>query len=96
MVNLDVENTRYGGLAEMLLLVLIGGGRVAEFPTVLQVRQFGQSKMKVVRTDRAHLALMGRLLKVSWGSPHPRVKPIATPAIELGRSLAAPPARKAA
>lgn len=96
VVDLQVENTRYGGLAEMLLLVMIAGGRVAEFPTVLQVRQFGQSKMKVVRTIGAHLALMRRLLPVSWASPHPRAQPIETPIIAPRTVPAATPARKAA
>jgi glycosyltransferase involved in cell wall biosynthesis len=80
VIHLDVQNPRYGGLAEMLLLLLIDGGRVGEFPTTLQVRRFGSSKMKVVRTIFAHLALMRKLLPVSWASGKPRATPIPAPA----------------
>jgi dolichol-phosphate mannosyltransferase len=84
VIGLDVQNPQYGGLAEMLLLLLIDGGRVAEFPTTLQVRRFGQSKMKVVRTIFAHLSLMRRLLPVSWASGKGRAQPVPIPAIAGG------------
>ena len=80
VMQLDVQNPQYGGLAEMLLLLMIAGGRIAEFPTVLKVRQFGQSKMKVFRTIGAHLSLMARLMPVSWTSRAPRAVPIPAPA----------------
>ncbi|MCA9052416.1 MAG: glycosyltransferase family 2 protein [Planctomycetaceae bacterium] len=94
VMKLNVENPQYGGLAEMLLLLMIDGGRIAEFPTVLKVRQFGQSKMKVVRTIMAHLTLMRRLAPVSWSSRTPRGAPIPAPAtvLALPRGAATDPA----
>lgn len=103
MQQLDIENQRYGGLAEMLLKTMIAGGRVGEFPAVLRVRQFGQSKMKVVRTIGSHLALMARLLPKSWAAAHLRQTPVPVTTPRLAFPAAAPsttstqqPARKAA
>ncbi|MFV0444156.1 MAG: glycosyltransferase family 2 protein [Planctomycetaceae bacterium] len=89
MRQLDIENQRYGGLAEMLLKTMIAGGRVGEFPAVLRVRQFGQSKMKVVRTIGSHLALMARLLPRSWRAAHLRQQaiPVTTPRLVVTPSL---------
>ncbi|MDP9018469.1 MAG: glycosyltransferase family 2 protein [Candidatus Eremiobacteraeota bacterium] len=49
-------------LAEMMLKALKQNHRVVEVPAVLRVRQFGQSKMKVANTIKAHLRLLRRLV----------------------------------
>jgi dolichol-phosphate mannosyltransferase len=49
-------------LAEMMLKALMQNYRVAEVPATLAVRRFGQSKMKVANTIRAHLRLLSRLI----------------------------------
>lgn len=52
----------FTALAEMMLKALKQNYRVAEVPAILRVRQFGESKMKLKRTIKAHLRLLGRLV----------------------------------
>jgi hypothetical protein len=40
------------------------GGKIIEFPAVLEVRLFGFSKMKTARTIFGHLKLLSRLSKM--------------------------------
>ncbi|MCR9246262.1 MAG: glycosyltransferase family 2 protein [bacterium] len=48
------------GTAELLIAVLRRGGRVVEHPCTLGVRQFGASKMRILRTILGHLRLLLR------------------------------------
>lgn len=52
----------FTAVADMMLRALVQGRRVVEVPAVLGVRQFGQSKMRVLKVIAAHLRLMTRLL----------------------------------
>ncbi|HEX5632917.1 MAG TPA: glycosyltransferase, partial [Gemmatimonadales bacterium] len=56
---IGVELTRRGflGVMEHLGRLDLGGARIAEHPTTLDVRMLGRSKMKVVRTIAGHLGL---------------------------------------
>jgi dolichol-phosphate mannosyltransferase len=53
-------------MAELLVNAVRAGYRVAEFPTVLHVRRFGQSKARIARIIGDHLrfqaALIGRIV----------------------------------
>jgi glycosyltransferase involved in cell wall biosynthesis len=49
------------GVAEFLGRMDLAGRRIVEFPTMLEVRMIGRSKMKVVRTIGGHLKLLARL-----------------------------------
>lgn len=49
-------------LAEMILKALSQGYRVSEVPATLSVRRFGESKMKIATTIRAHFGLLSRLV----------------------------------
>jgi hypothetical protein len=40
------------------------GGKIVEYPAVLEVRLFGFSKMKTARTIFGHLKLLSRLSKI--------------------------------
>jgi hypothetical protein len=40
------------------------GGKIVEYPAVLEVRLFGFSKMKTARTILGHLKLLSRLSKM--------------------------------
>jgi hypothetical protein len=63
-------NLRYPGflgVVEILGRLDLQGARVVEYPTTLEVRVFGQSKMKLARTIIAHLGLLTRLLWTRWG-----------------------------
>ena len=57
-----LEEGGFLGIAEMLGRLDLAGGRIAEFPTVLDVRLLGRSKMKVARTIVGHLRLLSRLV----------------------------------
>lgn len=49
-------------LSETLIFPMRAGHRVAEYPTLLFVRRFGFSKMRLVRTSLTHLKLVAELL----------------------------------
>ena len=54
------------GVAEMLGRLDLKGGKIVEFPAVLEVRLFGISKMKTAKTIVGHLKLLSRLIKLRW------------------------------
>lgn len=47
---------------ELLVNAIHAGFTVSEFPTVLHVRTFGQSSIKIARVTKAHLKFQARLL----------------------------------
>jgi dolichol-phosphate mannosyltransferase len=59
---LHVGMSGFQGIAEILARLDLRGSRIVEYPTVLDVRAFGQSKMRVLRTIAGHLRLLARLL----------------------------------
>lgn len=61
MLDLDPTAPGFHGVAEMLGLLDLKGGKIVEFPTVLAVRLFGASKMKTMKTIAGHVRLMSRL-----------------------------------
>lgn len=63
-VNLPLREKGFLGVAEMLGRVDLNGGKIVEFPAILEVRLFGFSKMKTARTIFGHLKLLARLSKM--------------------------------
>ncbi|HTH51789.1 MAG TPA: glycosyltransferase, partial [Pyrinomonadaceae bacterium] len=61
---MELDETGFLGVAEMLGRVDLAGGSIVEFPAVLEVRLFGISKMKTVKTIGGHLKLLTRLAKM--------------------------------
>jgi hypothetical protein len=57
----QLDNSGFLGVAEMLGKLDLGGSKIAEYPTTLEVRMIGRSKMKVLRTIAGHLGLLARL-----------------------------------
>jgi len=55
VVDLQLSELGYLGVTETLCLLDLQGARLVEFPTTLQVRILGRSKMKVVKTIVGHL-----------------------------------------
>ncbi|MBI1968623.1 glycosyltransferase family 2 protein [Candidatus Woesearchaeota archaeon] len=49
-------------VSEILIKALLKGYKVTEVPATLRVRQFGASKMKLARTIKSHLGLMGKII----------------------------------
>lgn len=67
---LDHVPVRYDGflaVAQLLAEASMQGYRVAEYPTVLHVRQYGQSKARVARLTLHHLRFMAGLLRRRLG-----------------------------
>ena len=62
VAGIQLANPGFVGVAEMLWRLERRGGNVAEVPAVLDVRQFGQSKMRVVQVTLAHLDLLRMIL----------------------------------
>lgn len=50
---------------ELLVKAIRSGYTVSEFPTMLRVRTFGQSSIKIARVTLSHLKFQGRLLKAT-------------------------------
>jgi polysaccharide deacetylase family protein (PEP-CTERM system associated) len=65
-VDLPLEEKGFLGVAEMLGRLDLKGGKIIEFPAVLEVRLFGFSKMKTARTIFGHLKLLSRLSKMRF------------------------------
>lgn len=63
VVDLEIKEKGFLGVAEMLGKLDLKGGKIIEYPAVLEVRLFGFSKMKTARTIFGHLKLLSRLSK---------------------------------
>lgn len=61
MIDLPLRNTGFLGVAEMLVRLKLIGGRIVEYPAVLESRILGESKMKIVRTITQHLGFLAGL-----------------------------------
>ncbi|MGI8640272.1 MAG: glycosyltransferase [Pyrinomonadaceae bacterium] len=61
VVDLPIKEKGFLGVAEMLGRLNLKGGKIIEYPAVLEVRLFGFSKMKTARTIFGHLKLLSRL-----------------------------------
>ncbi|MCU1289675.1 MAG: arnC 7 [Acidobacteria bacterium] len=66
VINLPIEEKGFLGVAEMLGRLDLQGGKIVEFPAVLEVRLFGFSKMKTARTIFGHLKLLSKLSKLRF------------------------------
>jgi len=62
VINLNLREDGFLGVAEMLGKLDLCGSKIVEYPATLEVRLFGYSKMKVLRTIAGHFALLTRLL----------------------------------
>jgi polysaccharide deacetylase family protein (PEP-CTERM system associated) len=61
VVDIELLENGFLGVAELLGKLEVDGGRIVEYPTTLEVRLFGMSKMKTVRTIGGHLKLLAQL-----------------------------------
>ncbi|HLQ37646.1 MAG TPA: glycosyltransferase [Planctomycetota bacterium] len=63
VVDIELQNGGFLGVAEVLIRMLRRGARVREYPTLLEARLLGVSKMKTLRTVRGHLGLLWQVLR---------------------------------
>jgi cellulose synthase/poly-beta-1,6-N-acetylglucosamine synthase-like glycosyltransferase len=62
ILGLPLREPGFLGITELLGRLDLSGGRILEYPTVLEVRVLGRSKMRVASNIFGHLGLLGRLL----------------------------------
>lgn len=67
VIDFELRETGFLGVAETLGRLDLSGETVVEYPTTLEVRLFGRSKMRIVRTIAGHLRLLARLLVLRVG-----------------------------
>ena len=62
----DIPLSRAGfiGIAELLGRLDLAGSRIVEYPTTLEVRILGRSKMKIVKTIAGHIRLIIELMGI--------------------------------
>lgn len=61
VTDLRLREGGFLGVAEILGRLDLRGGKIVEYPATLEVRLFGRSKMKVIKTIGGHLRLLVRL-----------------------------------
>jgi len=61
VIDFELSEDGFLGVAELLGLLDLNGGKIIEYPATLEVRLFGLSKMKTVRTIGGHLKLLTKL-----------------------------------
>jgi hypothetical protein len=69
VVDIPIKEGGFLGVAELLGRLDLKGCRIRECPATLEVRLFGTSKMKVIRTVIGHLKLLSLLLYLRVTSP---------------------------
>ncbi len=87
---IEPERGGFLGVLEMLARLDLAGSKIVEFPTTLEVRILGRSKMKVLRTIAGHLGLLVHLawLRATHGVParQRHVAPPVAPGVRAGSS----------
>lgn len=65
--SISFESNGFLGGTELMVMAMLNGYRVAEYPTVLHSRVFGASKAKIARTIKAHLRFQGKVVLMRLG-----------------------------
>ncbi len=73
VIDLRLRESGFLGVAEILGRLDLRGEKIVEYPATLEVRLFGQSKMKVLKTIVGHLQLLTRLLALRVRASHDAV-----------------------
>jgi polysaccharide deacetylase family protein (PEP-CTERM system associated) len=69
LLPMQLDRPGFLGIAEMLGKLDLAGSKIVEYPTVLQVRLLGHSKMKILRTIIGHLGVLASLTRLRlWGA----------------------------
>lgn len=80
MIDIEIQETGFHGVPEMLGLLDLKGGKIIEFPTVLAVRLFGASKMKTAKTIVGTVKLISRLAMLRFFGKSNVIQPSLTTA----------------
>jgi glycosyltransferase involved in cell wall biosynthesis len=71
ITDLQLDENGFLGIAEMVGRLDLKGANIVEHPATLEVRLFGYSKMKTVKTIAGHLRLLSRLLSLRLRNDKP-------------------------
>ena len=58
LMEIEIKNNGFAGVTELLWRLDAKGWRIREFPAVLSLRQFGQSKMRTMQVAWSHVKLI--------------------------------------
>jgi polysaccharide deacetylase family protein (PEP-CTERM system associated) len=61
---LEVRHPGFLGVAELVIQADVAGRRIIEYPTTLDARVLGRSKMKILWTIAGHLSLLAELVRL--------------------------------
>jgi polysaccharide deacetylase family protein (PEP-CTERM system associated) len=73
-VQIEVRNSGFLGVAELLARSDLAGQRIVEYPTTLEARVLGTSKMKVIHTIAGHVGLLAELGRLRLSRPKGSLK----------------------
>jgi polysaccharide deacetylase family protein (PEP-CTERM system associated) len=85
-LDIELRYTGFLGVAEFIGRMDLAGRRIVEFPTTLEVRMIGRSKMRVVRTIGGHLKLLARLAWARRSIGEDAHRPVAPPPLNIGQA----------
>jgi polysaccharide deacetylase family protein (PEP-CTERM system associated) len=83
VTNVDMCYGDFRGIAELLARIDLQGGKIVEYPAVLEARLLGYSKMKTVSTIVGHIVLLNRFAwqrGIGWLLRRPAAKLTTEPA----------------
>ena len=81
-IRIPINERGFLGVAEFIGRLDLSGSRIVEYPTTLEVRMLGRSKMKVLKTIAGQLGLLRKLIAVRLSGP-----PVPAPAPRRADSL---------
>jgi polysaccharide deacetylase family protein (PEP-CTERM system associated) len=84
MADLQLDEGGFLGVTEMLGKLDLSGATIVEHPATLEVRIFGQSKMKIARSVLGHLRLLARMVSIRLfgvGEPAPSARKAPAPVV---------------
>lgn len=80
-IQVPIKERGFLGVAEFIGRLDLSGSKIVEYPTVLEVRMLGRSKMRVLRTIAGQLGLLRKLIGIRLAgqpAPAPR-RPLPSP-----------------
>jgi polysaccharide deacetylase family protein (PEP-CTERM system associated) len=73
VIDTRLRNQQFVGITEILSRLDKKGGRIIEYPAIMEVRLLGNSKMKILKTIWGHLVLMSQLIGLGCKSVPPQM-----------------------
>jgi dolichol-phosphate mannosyltransferase len=68
-IRIPINERGFLGVAEFIGRLDLSGSRIVEYPTTLEVRMLGRSKMRVLHTIAGQLGLLWKLIMLRMAGP---------------------------